>query len=80
LDAWRQAGVIKADSGPAQLPVRIRALHKGKLRYMAVPRLAGLKPFYLLDPANVSLPFEDAATPPDLNLTKSAYRRRRARP
>lgn len=62
LDAWRQARVIKANPDRAQLPVRIRALRDGKLLYMAVPRLATLKPFYLLDPANLSLPFEDAAT------------------
>lgn len=62
LDAWRQAHVVKANPDRAQLPVRIRALQEGKLLYMAVPRLATLKPFYLLDPTNLSLPFEDAAT------------------
>lgn len=62
LDAWRRARVIKANPDRAQLPVRIRALREGKLLYMAVPRLAGLKPFYLLNPAKLSLPFEDAAT------------------
>jgi 5-formyltetrahydrofolate cyclo-ligase len=62
LDTWRQAHVIKANPDRAQLPVRIRALQEGKNLYMAVPRLATLKPFYLLDPADLSLPFEDAAT------------------
>lgn len=62
LDAWRQARVIKANPDRAQLPVRIRALQEGKLLYMAVPRLATLKPFYVLDPATLSLALEDAAT------------------
>jgi len=62
LDAWRQAQVIKANPDRAQLPVRIRALQEGKLLYMAVPRLATRKPFYLLDAANLSPPFEDTAT------------------
>jgi 5-formyltetrahydrofolate cyclo-ligase len=62
LDAWRQAHVVKANPDRAQLPVRTRALQEGKLLYMAVPRLATIKPFYLLDPANLSLAFENAAT------------------
>jgi hypothetical protein len=62
LDAWRQARVIKANPDRAQLPVRIRALREGKLAYLAVPRLASVKPFYLLDPANLGVEFEDAAT------------------
>lgn len=62
LDAWRRARVVMANPDRAQLPVRIRALREGKLLYMAVPRLAAREPFYLLDPAILSLPFEDAAT------------------
>ena len=62
LDSWQQARVIKANPDRAQLPVRIRALQEGKLLYMAVPRLATRKPFYLLDPASLSLPFEKAVT------------------
>jgi 5-formyltetrahydrofolate cyclo-ligase len=62
LDAWRQARVIKANPDRAQLPVRIRALHEGKLLYMAVPRLAARKPFYLIDPVLINLSFEAAAT------------------
>src|SRR5690242_20043504 len=61
LDAWRRARVVMANPDRAQLPVRSRALREGKLLYMAVPRLAARKPFYLLDPANLSLSFEDAA-------------------
>lgn len=42
--------------------MRVAALHAGKLLYMAVPRLATPKPFYLLDPAALSAPYEEAAT------------------
>jgi 5-formyltetrahydrofolate cyclo-ligase len=62
LDAWRSARVLKANPDTAQLPVRVRALQEGKLLYMAVPRLATPKPFYLLDPAALTAPFEVAAT------------------
>lgn len=62
VDAWQRARVVKANPDRAQLPVRVRALREGKLLYMAVPRLANPKPFYLLDPAAVSADFEEAAT------------------
>ncbi|MEU5724581.1 5-formyltetrahydrofolate cyclo-ligase [Micromonospora sp. NPDC047738] len=62
LDVWKQARVIKCNPDRAQLPVRVRALQEGKLLYMAVPRLATPKPFYLLDPAVLTVPFETAAT------------------
>lgn len=62
LDVWRRANLIKTNPDRAQLPVRIRALQEGKLLYMAVPRLATLKPFYLLDPANLGVAVENAAT------------------
>jgi 5-formyltetrahydrofolate cyclo-ligase len=62
LDAWRSARVLKANPGKAQVPVRVRALEDGKLLYMAVPRLAIPKPFYLLDPAELTVPFETVAT------------------
>lgn len=62
LDAWRHARVIKANPDWAQLPVRVRALEEGKLLYMAVPKLATPKPFYLLDPAAISEPFDVVAT------------------
>lgn len=60
-EVWKQAGTIKANPDWAQLPIRIRALKDGKLLYMAVPRMATLKPFYLLDPASLRLPPEEAA-------------------
>lgn len=49
-DFWRRATTVKANPDWAQLPVRVRALHDGKRVYMAVPRMASLEPFYLLDP------------------------------
>jgi 5-formyltetrahydrofolate cyclo-ligase len=61
LEVWKNAGTIKANPDWAQLPMRIRALQDGKLLYMAVPRMASLKPFYLLDPASLSLLPEEAA-------------------
>lgn len=53
LPAWQAAGVIKVNPDKAQLPVRARALADGKTVYMAVPKLAAEKPFYLLDPAQL---------------------------
>src|SRR6266571_77568 len=53
LEAWRAAEVVKSNPDKAQLPVRVRALNEGKLLYMAVPRLATPKPFYLLDAAGL---------------------------
>ena len=62
LDVWKAASVVKSNPDRAQLPVRLRALYERKLLYMAVPRLATLKPFYLLDPAALEGRFEMAAT------------------
>lgn len=61
LNLWKSARTIKANPDWAQLPVRIRALRDGKLLYMAVPKMASLKPFFLLDPATLDLPPEQAA-------------------
>lgn len=47
---WQAAQTIKANPDSPQLPVRERALADGKIVYMAVPRLAAEKPFFLLDP------------------------------
>jgi 5-formyltetrahydrofolate cyclo-ligase len=62
LEAWGVARAIKSNPDKAQFPVRVRALNDGKLLYMAVPRLATPQPFYLLDPASLTTPFESAAT------------------
>lgn len=61
LPAWQQARTIKANPDYAQLHVRVRALNDGKLLYMAVPKIAGAQPFYLLDPEHLDLPVAMAA-------------------
>lgn len=61
LPAWQRASAVKAVPDKAQLPVRARALEEGKTVYMAVPKLATLKPFYLLDPAILTVPPAEAA-------------------
>jgi len=61
LPVWTSARVIKSVPDKAQLPARVRALRDGKTVYMAVPKLAGLPPFYLLDPAHLAVPPEEAA-------------------
>ncbi|HEY3893977.1 MAG TPA: 5-formyltetrahydrofolate cyclo-ligase [Pseudonocardiaceae bacterium] len=50
LTEWQQAATVKANPDHAQQPVRARALRHGKLLFMAVPKLANIKPFYRLDP------------------------------
>ncbi len=62
LSAWEAASVVKAVPDKAQLPVRARALREGKVVYMAAPKLAPPQPFYLLDPAALTAPAEDAAS------------------
>lgn len=62
-DEWKDARTIKAVPDKAQLPVRVRALREGKLVYMAVPKLAKEKPFFLLDPQRIEVsPAEAAST------------------
>jgi 5-formyltetrahydrofolate cyclo-ligase len=53
-EAWRGAGTLKANPDSPQWPVRQRALEDGKLVYMAVPRLSGADPFFLLDPDHLA--------------------------
>lgn len=61
LPAWQSAQVLKSNPDKAQLPVRARALAEGKLLFMAVPRLAHELPFFLLDPATLTVPPLEAA-------------------
>ena len=61
LEVWQRATTVKANPDYAQLPVRVRALNDGKLLYMAVPKMASVQPFYLLDPRTIELPAEAAA-------------------
>ncbi|MGY0063179.1 5-formyltetrahydrofolate cyclo-ligase [Streptomyces sp. LZ34] len=58
---WQVAHVIKAVPDLAQLPVRARALQDGKQLYMASPKLASEKPFYLLAPEKLTVPPHEAA-------------------
>ncbi|WP_405954296.1 5-formyltetrahydrofolate cyclo-ligase [Streptomyces phaeochromogenes] len=60
-DFWQRATTVKANPDWAQLAVRVRALKDGKRVYMAVPRMASLQPFYLLDPESLPVPPEEAA-------------------
>src|SRR5256886_3873871 len=62
LPVWRAARTLKAVPDKAQLPVRARALGEGKLVYMAVPKLADALPFFLLDPASLTVPPKEAAS------------------
>ena len=52
--AWRGASTLKSNPDSPQWPVRQRALEDGKTVFMAVPRLAGPDPFFLLDPARLA--------------------------
>lgn len=61
LREWSDTAVVKAVPDRAQEPVRARALAEGKLLYMAVPKLAERKPFYLLDPATLQVSPAQAA-------------------
>jgi 5-formyltetrahydrofolate cyclo-ligase len=53
-EVWRNATTLKANPDSPQWPVRQRALEDGKLVFMAVPRLAGPEPFFLLDPQRLA--------------------------
>jgi 5-formyltetrahydrofolate cyclo-ligase len=54
VPTWRGARTVKANPDSPQWPVRQRALEDGKKLFMAVPRLAETKPFFLLDPERIS--------------------------
>ncbi|MFI9645313.1 5-formyltetrahydrofolate cyclo-ligase [Streptomyces sp. NPDC052040] len=62
LAAWKSARVVKSVPDKAQLPVRALALSEGRTVYMAVPKLADPLPFYLLDPAALTIPPTEAAS------------------
>jgi 5-formyltetrahydrofolate cyclo-ligase len=59
---WSAARTIKSNPDSPQWPVRQRALEDGKTVYMAVPRLAGQRPFFLLDPKDLADPPRQAAS------------------
>jgi 5-formyltetrahydrofolate cyclo-ligase len=53
-EEWARAATVKSNPDSPQWPVRQRALVDGKVVYMAVPRLAEERPFFLLDPARLA--------------------------
>jgi 5-formyltetrahydrofolate cyclo-ligase len=59
---WRKARRVKANPDAPQWPVRQRALEEGKIVYMAVPRLAQARPFFMLDPGELRDPPRVAAS------------------
>ena len=61
-DEWADATTVKANPDSPQLPVRQRALEDGKTVFMAVPRLADERPFFLLDPTQLTVPARKAAS------------------
>jgi 5-formyltetrahydrofolate cyclo-ligase len=61
-DVWARAHTVKANPDSPQWPVRQRALEDGKTLYMAVPRLAEEKPFFLLDPDRLADPPRKASS------------------
>jgi len=61
LAVWQLAQILQIAPDRAQLPVRSRALHAGKLVYMPAPKLTTPEPFYLLDPHNLPVPATEAA-------------------
>jgi 5-formyltetrahydrofolate cyclo-ligase len=68
VPAWRDAHTIKANPDSPQWPVRQRALEDGKTVFMAAPRLAEEKPFFLLDPKRLT------GTPRQASSIKGASR------
>jgi 5-formyltetrahydrofolate cyclo-ligase len=65
LPAWKAARVVKCNPDPPQIPVRLRALHEGKIVYAPVPELTKGFPFVRLDPAKLAkdgIEFETVAT------------------
>ncbi|UGQ13702.1 5-formyltetrahydrofolate cyclo-ligase [Yinghuangia sp. ASG 101] len=62
LPRWKAAQIVKAVPDKAQHPVRAAALADGKTVYMAAPKLATSKPFYLLDPSRLDVPPAEAAS------------------
>ena len=53
-DEWSAASTVKSNPDSPQWPVRTRALQDGKVVYMAVPRLAEVDPFFVLDPEDLA--------------------------
>lgn len=59
---WQRAHHLKCNPDSPQLPVRKQALRDGKVVYMAVPKLADPKPFWRLDPGELTVkPYQAAS-------------------
>lgn len=61
LDYWRSARTVKSNPDKAQRAVRESAVRLGKHLYMAVPKLADVRPFYLVDDVEAAADLEFAA-------------------
>jgi 5-formyltetrahydrofolate cyclo-ligase len=61
-EEWKGATTLKCNPDSPQLPVRKRALREGKTIYMAVPKLADAKPFWRLDPDDLTVVAHQAAS------------------
>lgn len=61
-EEWKAATILKCNPDSPQLPVRRRALGEGKTIYMAVPKLADAKPFWRLDPDELTVEPHEAAS------------------
>jgi 5-formyltetrahydrofolate cyclo-ligase len=59
---WRRASTVKANPDSPQWPVRQRALEDARRVYMAVPKLADERPFFLLDPADLETSPREASS------------------
>lgn len=61
-EEWKTATNLKCNPDSPQMPVRKRALQDGKTIYMAVPKLADAKPFWRLDPDELTVEPHQAAS------------------
>jgi 5-formyltetrahydrofolate cyclo-ligase len=62
---WKAARTVKTNPDQAQMPIRLRALHEGKLLFAPVPYLTQDFPYLRIDPAVMTakgISFELAAT------------------
>jgi 5-formyltetrahydrofolate cyclo-ligase len=62
---WKAARTVKCNPDPPQIPVRLRALHDGKVLYAPVPYLTKDFPYLRIDPTALvakGVSFELAAT------------------
>jgi 5-formyltetrahydrofolate cyclo-ligase len=62
---WKRARTVKTNPDQAQMPIRLRALHEGKLLFAPVPYLTAEFPYLRIDPRAMEkkgVSFELAAT------------------